>query len=186
MTSTTVAFIALAGAAFLQWRGWWSSSGSSSSVGSLEAALGGGGGGGTVASVLNPGRYNLGPRIGALLLLIFGGVALSGGFIGTAVTWTVRMTSGLAGSFAAWLCGPSWEQPVAATLPWLLAAAASLLWFVALAPFTRDQMTWALAWIGTLLPSLAAAIPGDAGRLARDGYEFLADAGASAILAAFT
>lgn len=186
MTSTTVAFIALAVATFLQWRGWWSSSGSSSSVGSLEAALGGSSGGGTVASALNPGRYNLGPRLGAVLLLIFGGVALSGGFIGTAITWTVRTASNLAGAFAGWACGPRWDQPVQDALPWLLAAGASVLWFAALLPFFKDRMTWALAWVGALLPSLAAAIPGDAGRLMRDGYEFLAGAGTHAIIAAFT
>lgn len=125
--------IALAIAGFLAWRGW------------------------------GEGKWNLGPRITAIFLIAFGFsiAVILWPFGATIDGWLATLATGLVDSTGHHEITP-WVATAVQYLPWLSGLAILAIWVVAMVPdkvTSKEKMTWKLAMVGALAPTLLVAAP---------------------------
>jgi hypothetical protein len=129
------------------------------------------------------GRFNWGPRVGALLILVMGEVAFRGTFIGQ---WLARALAELAHwvdvAFT-YVLGAAAGNAAANLIHWLPAALLGAYWLAAMIPgrLFKERMTWRLAWTGLLLPTFLPAVPGAAGSFLTTVFTAAAGLGAAII-----
>jgi hypothetical protein len=124
------------------------------------------------------GRFNWGPRVGALLLLVFGQVAFAGTLVGGWLRQGVDWGAGWLDTWTTYLLGTAAGDAVGYLAHWMPAALLSPFWLAAMfggiGPF-KERMTWRLAWAGAFIPAFVATIPGPAG----DFFDWAIRTGAS-------
>lgn len=128
------------------------------------------------------GRFNWGPRMGALLLLVFGQIAFTGNVVGSWLRQGVSLLAGWADTGVSYLLGSGAGNAVAYLIHWLPAALLGFYWLAAMSPWGfKERMTWRLAWAGLLLPAFITAVPGPAGHFLSWIFGLLTDLGAGII-----
>lgn len=133
------------------------------------------------------GKLNWGPRLGALLLLLFGQVAFTGTLVGDWLRTGINDVAGWLDTWTAYLLGAQAGSAVAYLFHWLPAALLGGFWIAAMLPgkVFQERMTWRLAWAGVFLPPLVSAIPGPAGQFLTWVVHTAAGIGAAIIGALF-
>lgn len=133
------------------------------------------------------GRFNWGPRLGALLLLVFGQVAFKATVVGGWLTWAVDELAHWLDVAATYLLGATAGDAVSYLVHWLPAALLAAYWLAALLPgqVLKERMTWRLAWAGMLIPTFVGAIPGPAGQFFDWTFGMLASVGSAIITGLF-
>lgn len=133
------------------------------------------------------GKFNWGPRLGAILLLVFGQVAFAGTLLGGWLTQGVNWFAGYADQGVAYLLGSAAGSAVGYLVHWLPAALLSAFWLAAmmLDRIFSERMTWRLAWVGMLIPTFVAAIPGPAGQFFNWIFGVLASFGSAIVTGLF-
>jgi hypothetical protein len=113
------------------------------------------------------GRFNWGPRVGALLILVMGQVAFRGTILGEWLRRGVDWLAHWADAAFTWALGGLAGDAISYLIHWLPAALLGAYWLAAMAPgrLFGERMTWRLAWTGLLLPTFLSAVPGPAGNL---------------------
>jgi hypothetical protein len=126
------------------------------------------------------GRFNWGPRVGSLWLLLLGQVAFAGTFAGawlrTGLDWAAHW---LDVAFT-YVLGPAFGSAVASLVHWLPAALLGIYWIAGWIG-RKERMTWRLAWAGFFIPTFLAAIPGPVGNALTAVFHAAAGIGAAII-----
>lgn len=133
------------------------------------------------------GRFNWGPRVGALLLLVFGQVAFTGTLVGGWLKTAIDWVAGWLDVGATFLLGAKAGDAVGYLAHWLPAALLAAYWLAALLPGQafKERMTWRLCWAGMFIPPFVHAIPGPAGHFFDWIIGVLASVGAAIITSLF-
>lgn len=133
------------------------------------------------------GRFNWGPRLGALLILVMGQVAFAGTILGDWLRAGIGWIAGWLDVAFTYLLGPAFGDAAAYLIHWLPAAILGAYWIAAMLPgkLFGERMTWRLAWTGLLLPTFLTAVPGPAGDLLTNVINAAAGLGAAVIGALF-
>lgn len=111
------------------------------------------------------GRFNWGPRLGAILMIVMGQVAFAGTLIGDWLRTGIHWVAGWADVGVTYVLGTNAGDAVGYLVTWLPAALLGAYWLAAmlLDRWFKERMTWRLAWLGLFLPAFISAIPGPAG-----------------------
>jgi hypothetical protein len=131
------------------------------------------------------GRFNWGPRLGSLFILLFGTVALAGTRVGEWTRDAIGWAADWLDTGVTYLLGAAAGNAAGALLHWLPAALFGAYWIAAFLPVIKERMTWRVAWVGLLIPSMLTAIPGPAGQFLTSAFDLAARAGGAVIGALF-
>lgn len=131
------------------------------------------------------GRFNWGPRLGALWLLVVGQVLFVATPVGSWLRDGIAFAAHWADVGVTYLLGGAAGTAIAYLVTWLPAAILGVYWLVAMSPWGNERTTWRIAWAGTLLPAFAAAIPGPAGNALDFAFTALAGVGATILAVLF-
>jgi len=110
------------------------------------------------------GRFNVGPRAGSILLIVFGTIAFVnntvGDWLADGLAWFENAISYVVGS----LFGAGIGAGVGAIFPTLFVALFCLYWLACWVPkLFSERMDWHTAWVGVFIPPFIAAITGPVG-----------------------
>lgn len=110
------------------------------------------------------GRFNVGPRVGSILLLVFGQIAFVGNQVGVWLREGLDWFERTLGTLVGYLFGDAVGDGVGAVFPNLFVALFCLFWLAAWLPkLFSERMDWHTAWVGVLIPPFIAAISGPVG-----------------------
>ena len=132
------------------------------------------------------GRFNVGPRTGSILLIVFGTVAFVNNTVGDwfldALAWIENAMTYVVGS----LFGPGIGAGVGAVFPSVIVALFCLFWLACWVPkLFSERMDWHTAWVGVFIPPMIAAITGPVGDALSWVFGWIATGGSTVVGWAF-